>query len=170
MFSLVFIFFCLLTNFVFGAGKTSISIDGTNFKINGEITYNNAKNNDVHGLLINSRMINSIFDNSAEEYNYLFKYPDTGKWDPTRNTNEFVSNLTTYKSYGMLSFTVGLQGGNPFGYGFNEPNNISGQPWINSAYDEKTGDLVPAYFTRLQQILKETDDIGMTRLVYKNNI
>lgn len=153
-----------LIGMVYGAGKTSISIDGTNFKINGEITYNSAKNKNVQGLLINSRMINCIFDNSNTEYNYLFTYPDTGKWDPSRNTNEYVGNLTSYKEKGMLAFTVGLQGGNPFGYGFNEPNNISGQPWDNSAFDEKTGDLVPAYFDRLSQILKEADNLGMIRM------
>ena len=142
-----------------------MSIDGVNFKINGEITYKNAKNSNVHGLLMNSRMINAIFDNNKTEYNYLFTYPDTGKWDPNRNTNEYVGNLTKYKDAGMLAFTVGLQGGNPFGYGFNEPNNISGQPWINSAFDYSTGDLIPAYFDRLTQILKQADDLGMIRML-----
>eukprot|EP01084_Bolivina_argentea_P002109 3875_1 len=157
---------CLsLVSIVYSAGKTSVSIDGTNFKINGEITYSKAKNSNVHGLLINSRMINAIFDNSKQEYNYLFTYPDTKKWDPQRNTKEYVGNLTKYKNYGMLAFTVGLQGGNPFGYGFNEPKNISGQPWINSAYDEKNGNLISAYFDRLTQVLNEADDIGMIPIV-----
>ena len=82
---------------------------GVDFKINGETTYKDAKDTNVRGILINA-----IFDNYNPEYTYLFEYPDTNLWDPTRNTNEFVSNLTTYKEYGMVSFTVSLQGGNPF--------------------------------------------------------
>ena len=110
-------------------------------------------------------MINAIFDNSNTKYNYLFNYPDTGKWDSTRNVNEFIGNLSLYKSYGMLSFTVGLQGGNPFGYGHNEPSNISGQPWVVSAYDDDTGELNLDYFDRLESILEETDKLGMVPIV-----
>ena len=146
-------------------GQTTVSIVGENFYVNNEITYKGASNSNVQGLLINSRMINAIFDNSATKYNYLFEYPDTGEWDPTRNTHEFVGNLSKYKEYGMLSFTVGLQGGDPFGYTSNEPDNVTGQPWINSAYNDTTGDLNEAYFARLESILAQSDEIGMTPIV-----
>ena len=156
-----------------GSGKTTVSVKREDFYINGEITYKDASNSNMPGLLLNSRMINSIFDNSATEYNYLFEYPDTGVWDPTRNTNEFVGNLSLYKSYGLLSFTVGLQGGNPFGFSKYEPDNINGQPWVVSAYDVDSGELNTPYFDRLKSILDEADRLGMVTIVsmfYKSQV
>lgn len=110
-------------------------------------------------------MINAIFDDLDNTDIYLFKYPDTNQWDPNRNTNEFIGNLSLYKSYGLLSFTVGLQGGNPFGIINNQPKNISGQPWINSAFNQSTEELIPAYFDRLDKILRTSDELGMTPII-----
>ena len=95
---------------LYAAGKTTVSIDGTNFKINGELTYPKASNDYVKGLLLNSRMIQGIFDDANQSTVHNWDYPDTKKWDAARNTHEFVGNMSLWNSYGLLSFTVGLQG------------------------------------------------------------
>ena len=161
----LFVYLWVVYIIITSGSETTISISGKNFYINNKKTYSSSTFPHVPGLLINSRMINAIFNNSNTEYNYLFEYPDTGKWDPIRNVNEFIGNLSLYKSYGLLSFTVGLQGGNPFGYEYNEPDDISGQPWVVSAYDEETGELDLSFFDRLELILHETDKLGMIPIV-----
>jgi hypothetical protein len=143
---------------VFGCSKNSertrVSIKDTSFLINGELTYkgrfwNNAR---IEGLLLNSRMVQGIFDDLNPETRSRFAYPDTKTWDPDRNTNEFISHMKDWHDNGLLAFTLNLQGGSPFGYGNGE--------WVNSAYDE-TGELRPAYMQRLRKILDKADDLGM---------
>jgi hypothetical protein len=135
--------------------RTSISIHQDQFRINGRPTYpgrfyEGAK---IEGLLMNSRMINGIFDDSNPETVHLWRYPDTGKWDPERNTGEFVSAMPEWRRYGLLSFTLGMQGGSPQGYSEN-------QPWRNSAFRED-GSLRPDYMRRLERILDKADELGM---------
>ena len=60
----------------------------------------------------------------------FWNYPDTGKWDPERNTREFVAAMPEWRRHGLLSFTIDLQGGNPRGY-------MHPQPWYNSAFDSQ---------------------------------
>ena len=62
-----------------------ISIVSKKFYVNGVITNNGAiSTSKKRGLLINSRMIQGVFDydgsNSGNSYLY---YADTGVWDPT---------------------------------------------------------------------------------------
>src|SRR4051812_33914305 len=66
--------------------KTSISIDGTRFRIDGRIT---TPASPARGLLINTRMANGIFDDANPDTTWQWEYPDTGVWDPQRNTDEF---------------------------------------------------------------------------------
>lgn len=137
---------------------TVVSIQGQKFFINGRPTYEGRIWNDrpVEGLLFNARMVQGIFDdlNDATHGNWI--YPDTKKWDPDRNTDEFVAAMPLWKAHGLLAFTVNLQGGSPMGYG--------NQNWINSAYFED-GQLRPAYMTRLQKILDEASRLGMVPIV-----
>jgi hypothetical protein len=102
-------------------------------------------------------MVQGIFDdlNPATTGNWV--YPDTKKWDPDRNTAEFIANMPKWKSYGLLSFTINLQGGSPQGYS-NE------QPWNNSAFTEDGG-LRPEYMSRLEKILNKADELGMVPIV-----
>eukprot|EP01084_Bolivina_argentea_P002106 3871_1 len=137
---------------------TTVSIDGTNFKINGAITYSSSSNSNVKGLMFNSRMVQGIFDDYNQSTVHRWVYPDTKKWDPDRNVKEFVGNMSLWHENKLLSFTVGLQGGCPYGY-------CSSQPWIVSAYDFKTGALDTKYFNRLNQILSKADSIGMVPIV-----
>ncbi|MEN2284252.1 hypothetical protein AAGF08_19060 [Algoriphagus sp. SE2] len=106
---------------------------------------------------MNSRMVQGVFDDLNPETIKNWEYPNTKKWDPDRNTNEFVEQMKVWKSYGLLSFTVNLQGGSPFGYS-------QSQPWINSAFTE-TGELRDEYFSRLEKILDRADELEMAPIV-----
>ncbi|MDG1279571.1 MAG: hypothetical protein P8O16_20030 [Algoriphagus sp.] len=145
---------CLLAQ-----GKTEVEIRGEQFFINGKPTYEGRtwKGNRIEGLLMNSRMVQGIFDDLNQETIFNWEYPDTKTWDADRNTSEFVSHMEEWNSYGMLSFTINLQGGSPFGYSQN-------QPWINSAFDEK-GKIRKAYLARLELILDEADRLGMAPIL-----
>lgn len=139
--------------------RTVVSISGDKFLVNGEPTYKGVKWNDVtiEGLLMNSRMVQGIFDDENPETVDMWKYPDAQAWDAGRNTDEFVQNMELWHSYGLLSFTINLQGGSPQGYS-------QGQPWINSAIDS-LGNLKPAYMDRLKKILDRADELGMVPIV-----
>lgn len=134
--------------------STIVSIEGQQFYINGKPTYNGVswKGYPVEGLLFNSRMVQGVFDDLNPNSRSQWKYPDTGEWSADRNTNEFVAAMDEWYQYGLLAFTLNLQGGSPLGYG--------NRDWINSAYDEE-GQLRPAYFERLDKILKRSDELGM---------
>ena len=71
--------------------KTAVSIVDDAFYINGEITYpgRSYQGNKIEGLLLNTRMVQGIFDDRNPETIHLWEYPDTGAWDPERNTREF---------------------------------------------------------------------------------
>ena len=109
--------------------RTMVELRGNKFYINGAPTYSGKewKGHSIEGLLLNSRMVQGIFDDSNEQTVHLWKYPDSGTWDPDRNTNEFVRAMEQWHSYGLLAFTLNLQGGSPTGYG--------NDGWINSAFN-----------------------------------
>ncbi len=134
---------------------TSVSIKGEKFYINGIPTFEGKMWNgiSVEGLLPNSRMVQGVFDDLNPETVSKWKYPDTGTWDPVRNTNEFIRAMEDWRRYGLLAFTVNFQGGSPEGYSAN-------QPWENNAF-EPNGDIRPAYFERMEQIVKHADQLGM---------
>jgi len=133
--------------------KTSIAIDGERWLINGKVTFPGSL---AEGALTNSRMINGIFDDSNKESRDQWAYPDTGKWDAERNTQEFVGNMSSWKSNGLTSFTVGLQGGSPHCYGNDN--------WVVSAFDGE-GNLNKDWMARLSSILQEADKLGMVPIV-----
>jgi hypothetical protein len=135
---------------------TEISIRGTDFYINGEPTYKDRYHNGrrIEGLLLNSRMVQAIFDDENPTTRGNWEYPDTNKWDPARNTTEFCTALSTYREHGLLAVTVGLQGGGPK-YGPDVYDD-----YINSAF-HWNGQLKPQYFDRLDQVLQTADNIGM---------
>ncbi len=134
--------------------KTVVSIKGNQFYINWQPTYKNRywQNCKIEGLLMNSRMVQGIFDDLNPATQSQFVYADTKKWDADRNTNEFIENMASWKKYGLLAFTLNLQGGSPMGYG----NKGS----VNSSFDEK-GNLRKLYIDRLERILDKADRIGM---------
>jgi hypothetical protein len=124
------------------------------FYINDRPTYENRywEGHKIEGLLFNSRMVQGIFDDLNPATRDLWKYPDTGLWDPERNTKEFTEAMQAWRKHGLLAFSLNLQGGSPTGY--------ENKKWVNSAFD-KLGNLRSDYFRRLDQILKRADELGM---------
>lgn len=137
------------------ARQTAVSISGEEFLINGKPTYEgrNWRGQKIQGLLFNSRMVQGIFDDGNPETVKRWAYPDTGKWEPERNTREFLAAMPEWRKHGLLGFTINLQGGSPEGYS-------KDQPWHNSAI-EADGSLRADYMGRLERILDKADELGM---------
>src|SRR2546427_1404700 len=139
--------------------KTTLSIVGDKFHINGRPTYKGRewKGHKIQGLLLNSRMVQGIFDDRNPDTVNRWAYPDTGKWDAERNTREFIAAMPEWRKHGLLAFTINLQGGSPEGYS-------KDQPWHNSAI-ESDGSLRPDYLNRLERILDKADELGMAAIL-----
>ncbi len=106
---------------------------------------------------MNVRAVQGIFDDLNTDTRSRWRYPDTGRWDPDRNTRELAAALPEWRRHGVLAFTINLQGGSPEGYS-------RVQPWENSAIDPE-GNLRPAYMERLSVILDRADQLGMVVIV-----
>jgi len=139
--------------------KTGLSIRGDAFMINGRPTYPGRtwRGMKVEGLLMNSRMVQGIFDDLNPETRSKWGYPDSGKWDPERNNREFIAAMPEWKKHGLLAITINLQGGSPQGYSRD-------QPWHNSAITD-SGELRPDYMRRLERILDRSDALGMVAIL-----
>ena len=135
--------------------KTILTIQGEQFFINGRPTYAGRtwRGSKIEGLLLNSRMVQGIFDDLNPETAVRWAYPDTGRWDADRNTREFVEAMPLWRRHGLLCVVVNLQGGSPEGYS-------AQQPWHNSAISPD-GSLRPDYLARLERIIDRADDLGM---------
>jgi len=135
--------------------KTALSIQEDGFLINGRPTYAGRVYGEmkIEGLLLNARMVQGIFDDLNPQTRRRWAYPDTGVWDPERNTREFVEAMPLWREHGLLAFTLNLQGGSPEGYS-------KEQPWHNSAWTPE-GELRPEYASRLRRVLDKADDLGM---------
>jgi hypothetical protein len=138
---------------------TEISIENDQFLINGQPTYQARtwEEYKIEGLLFNSRMVQGIFDDHNLETRGLWAYPDTGAWDPERNTREFIQAMPTWRAHGLLAFTINLQGGSPQGYSRH-------QPWHNSGITGD-GELRPEYLARLERILDRANALGMAAIL-----
>jgi hypothetical protein len=134
---------------------TEVSVSGDRFFINGKATYEGGKcqGKPIEGLLLNSRMVQGIFDDLNPDTVTKWVYPDTGRWDAERNTDEFIAAMPTWRAHGLLAFTINLQGGSPEGYS-------KSQPWFNSAI-APDGSLRPDYLSRLSRIINAADRQGM---------
>lgn len=136
------------------AQNTVVSTVGNQWYINGKLTYEGRywEGKKIEGLLMNSRMVQGVFDDLTGSEEQDFKYPDTGKWDAQRNNNEFVANMSLWKSYGLNCFTLNMQGGSPTGYG---------NPKFQNTGYYQDGSLHPGYMNRLDKILKKADELNM---------
>lgn len=139
--------------------KTAVSIRRDQFLINGRPTYQGRtwKGHKIEGLLMNSRMVQGIFDDRNPETVSKWAYPDTKKWDPERNVREFIAAMPEWRKHGLLAFTINLQGGSPEGYS-------KSQPWDTSGI-APDGSLRPEYMQRLERILNRADELGMVAIV-----
>jgi hypothetical protein len=139
--------------------RTTVAISEDMFLINGRPTYEGREYNGmrIEGLLMNSRMVQGIFDDLNPDTVDLWAYPDTGRWDAERNTREFIAVMPAWRDQGLLAFTINLQGGSPQGYS-------QQQPWHNSAL-RSDGSLREDYLNRLTGILDKADELGMVPLL-----
>lgn len=139
---------------------TEVQIDGPNFLINGRPTYEGLtyRGKSIAGLLFNARTVQAIFDDLNPQTALYWRYPDTGQWDPVRNTEEFCAMLPEYRRCGLLAVTVGLQGGGSI----YSPDIYD--HYQNSAF-EPDGCFRPAYFARLERLLRAADQAGMVVVV-----
>ncbi|MBI5770134.1 MAG: hypothetical protein HZA93_20330 [Verrucomicrobia bacterium] len=135
--------------------RTEVAIAGEKFLLNGRPTYAGRvwSGVSIEGRLMNSRMVQGIFDDLNPATRAKWAYPDTGKWDAERNTREFIAAMPEWRRHGLLAFTLNLQGGSPEGYSQN-------QPWENSAI-APDGSLRPDYLARAARILDRADELGM---------
>lgn len=134
---------------------TLVTIEENRFCIDGAVANSGRTLRGVRldGLLLNSRMINGVFDDANAATVHLWAYPDTGTWDADRNTDEFVAAMSQWRADGLDAFTVGIQGGSPQGYSLE-------QPWDNAGFTPD-GRLLAAYKARLTRIIEEADRLGM---------
>lgn len=134
--------------------RTTLSIDGDRFRINGRPTYPGRMwtGHRIEGLLLNARLVQGIFDDLNPRTRSRWDYPD-GPWDARRNTDAFIAAMPSWREHGLLAFDLSLQGGSPEGYS-------KRQPWHNSAFDA-SGSLRPDYLGRLERILDRADELGM---------
>jgi hypothetical protein len=165
---------------------TTVAIDGEDWRLDGRPTYAGRafQGARIEGLLLNSRMANGVFDDDNPLTRHLWAYPDTGAWDPERNTRELVRALPTYRAHGLLAIAVNLQGGSPLGYYRGERRQVvleriarahpgateaeiwtgvpgtDSQPWNSSAFDPH-GALKPAYAARAARLIEAADAAGM---------
>ncbi len=142
-----------------GPRRTEVAIRGDMFLVNGCPTYEDRtwKGKKIEGLLLNSRMVQGIFDDRNPETRGKWGYPDTRAWDPERNVREFIAAMPEWRRHGLLAFTINLQGGSPQGYSRD-------QPWHNSAI-EADGSLRSDYLSRLERILDRADELGMAAIL-----
>lgn len=151
---LVFVFLIFICHLSLSAQKTIVEIKGEKFFINGKPTFKGRywNGHKIEGLLINSRMVQGIFDDLNPETVNEFAYSDTKKWDPDRNTNEFIAAMPEWYKNGMNAFTINMQGGSPYGYG--------NKKCLNPGFNPD-GSLMQPYMKRLDKILKKADELQM---------
>ena len=140
----------------------------------------------VEGLLLNSRMANGVFDDLNPLTRQLWAYPDTGEWDPERNTEELIAALPDYRVHGLAAIGLNLQGAAPGGYYRRDAGAVAellervrvahpkadaagvwrdlassrSQPWDSGAFDPD-GSLRPAFAARAGRVIAAADRIGM---------
>ena len=134
--------------------KTKVSIAGTTFRINGRVTYRGTR---AEGLLLNSRMVQAIYDDENPQTAGRWAYPDTHRWDASRNTREFIAALPSYAAAGLKAVTIGLQGGSPQNGGVFWGNH---QPGIVTAF-RPNGSLKPKWRARADAAIRACDAKGI---------
>ena len=71
-----------------GAATARVEIDGTRFLVDGAPTNDGT---DAEGLLLNSRMVNALFDDENSATRSMWEYPDTDTWSAQRNVDELTN-------------------------------------------------------------------------------
>ncbi|MDF1514059.1 MAG: cellulase family glycosylhydrolase [Anaerolineae bacterium] len=138
-------------------GQTNLGIQGDNITINGKLTYADIPGTrpESHGLFMNARFIQGIFDDKAVPQRFSrFGF----EWDASANTERLKQSLPEWKRFGLLGFTVGLQGGMPV---LTIPNHTIN----NNPYSEDGSKIDSAYLERLDKLIQAADQLGMVVIV-----
>ena len=137
--------------------KTKLTIDGTRFRINGQLTYSEipACPEEYHGRLMNARFIQGVFDDKQD----VSRFNRFGRiFDPEKNTDDLIAALPQWYAHGLRAFTVGFQGGGPC-------YTIPGNDLINNAFSENGETMDPDYLRRMDKLIRAADEIGMIVIV-----
>jgi hypothetical protein len=124
--------------------KTAVTINGTQFYINGVVTNRGAP---AQGLLMNSRMVQAAFDDENPQTVAKWRYPDSGRWSAGRNTQELVRSIPSYAAKGLNAITINLQGGSPTGRPDNAPANVT------TAF-KPDGSVKHAWLSRVDKVIR----------------
>jgi hypothetical protein len=138
--------------------STAIAIQDEQFLINGELTYAEIPEAgpQVHGLLMNARFIQGIFDDRANPSR--FARFGCATWDPEENTDRLIAALPEWHAHGLRAFTVGLQGGGPC-------FTIDNATIDNNLFGADGTEFDPAYAGRLDRLIRGADAVGMAVIV-----
>jgi len=117
--------------------KTRVTIHGARWFFNNQVIN---KNSPAEGLLLNVRMVNSVFEDRGVAGNQSLS-----EFDPAKNTNAFISKIPDYLSSGINAFTISLQGGFP-GY----------EGAVNTAFNPD-GTLREEYLERVKRVIRTCD-------------
>jgi hypothetical protein len=137
------------------AQQTLVSIQKHRFFLNGQVTHPGTA---AEGLLLNSRMVQAIFDDENPWTIGRSAYPDIGGWDPERNVQEFIEALPAYAARGLRAVTINLQGGSP---GWARGDNQAG---IVTAF-RSDGSLKSSWLNRLDRVIRAADQEGIVVIV-----
>lgn len=147
--------------------QTHVEIRGEEWYINGRPTYEGITHRrrllatPLQGTLSTVRMVNAMFDDRNADTRDLWKYPDLGRWNPDRNTHEFVDNLESYAAKGLAAVSISLQGASPC----LSPTCGGDLDRRDSSAYNADGSLRHPFFTRLEWIMDEADRLGMVVLL-----
>lgn len=136
--------------------NTVLSIQGDRFLINGKLIYSEYPNQLTHGLLMNARFIQGIYDDASGTERYA-RF-GRSSFDPEQNTQALIDALPAWYRCGLRGITVGLQGGGPV-------YTISNQSIFNNPFGEDGYIIDPAYLSRLEKLIDAADRLGMVVIV-----
>lgn len=135
--------------------KTVLKSVGDRFLINDKLIYSDSPKKEVHGLLMNARFIQGVFDDKAD----VKRYDRFGrKFDPDIQTDNLIKFLPDWYAKGLRAITVGLQGGGPC-------FTIDNDTIDNNPFSEDGETIDINYLNRLERIIKACDEIGMVVIV-----
>lgn len=117
--------------------NTHVSIQGDKWYFNNEVINPDSP---AEGLLMNVRMVNSVFEDQGGELSERLT-----AFEPMKNTDAFVSKIPEYVNNGINAFTISLQGGFP-GY----------ENAINTAFNPD-GSLREEYLQRVEKVIRTCD-------------
>lgn len=136
---------------------TVLSIEGDRFLINGKLIYSEIEHcpEKYHGLLMNARFIQGIFNDSLEPERFC----RFGRhFDPEENTRELIKALPQWYAQGLRCFTAGFQGGGPC-------YTINSMTIDNNPFSADGRRMDGAYLRRMKDVILAADQLGMIVIV-----